>query len=152
MTESGSPDGPHGIRSNHLAEAVSIRGLKSELSAVTGFNATLATFITSVVGTMWCAYAFGCLALIGLPPVLGLTFVPQRFSSLILWVSSEFLQLVLLSVIMVGQAVQGKASDARAIHTYEDTQRLIAMLDLKQTEQLQELKDHIDGILHPAAF
>jgi len=117
------------------------------VAKVDGFNAKLATTITNIVGTMWCAYAFAILAFIGLPPALGLTIVPARFASIILWVSSEFLQLVLLAVIMVGQGVQGAASDARAIHTYEDTQALIGKLDLKQSEQLAELKAHIDEIL-----
>lgn len=137
----------HGLRINHVAEAVSFKGLSDDLKKVDGFNAKLATTITNIVGTMWCAYAFACLALIGLPPALGLTIVPARFSQLVLWVSSEFLQLVLLAVIMVGQGVQGKASDARAIHTFEDTQKLVSQLDVKQSEQLAEIKAHIDEIL-----
>jgi hypothetical protein len=32
-----------------------------------GFNGWLAVTITKIVGSMWCAYAFGALALISLP-------------------------------------------------------------------------------------
>jgi hypothetical protein len=32
-----------------------------------GFNGRVAILVTTVVGTMWCAYAFAVLALIALP-------------------------------------------------------------------------------------
>jgi hypothetical protein len=89
------------------------------------FNSWLAVRITRMVGTMWCAYAFACIALIGLPAVLGLTIVPARFSTVVLWVSSEFLQLVLLAVIIVGQNIQSQASDKRAEATYLDADAVL---------------------------
>ena len=36
------------------------------------------------------------------------------------WVSQTFIQLVMLSVIMVGQSILGKAADKRAEMTYKD--------------------------------
>jgi hypothetical protein len=75
----------------------------------------------AIVGTMWCAYVFAVIALVGLPAVLGSSLVPARFSSPVLWVSSEFRQLVLLAVIIVGQNIQQAASDQRAQMTYDDT-------------------------------
>jgi len=58
---------------------------------------------------MWCAYAFAALALIALPQAIsGGTF------ALIQWISQTFIQLVMLSVIMVGQNLLGMASDKRA--------------------------------------
>ena len=89
------------------------------------FNSWLAVRITGIVGTMWCAYAFAVIALVGLPAVLGLTFVPARFSTIVLWVSSEFLQLVLLAVIIVGQNIQSQAADKRAQATYEDADAVL---------------------------
>ena len=89
------------------------------------FNSWLAVRITGIVGTMWCAYAFAVIALIGLPAVLGLTFVPARFSTIVLWVSSEFLQLVLLAVIIVGQNIQSQAADKRSQATYEDADAVL---------------------------
>ena len=89
------------------------------------FNSWLAVKITGVVGTMWCAYAFATIALIGLPAVLGLTIVPARFSTIVLWVSSEFLQLVLLAVIIVGQNIQSQASDKRSEATYQDADAVL---------------------------
>ena len=92
---------------------------------VAKFNSKLAVTITGLVGTMWCAYVFAGIALIGLPAVLGLTFVPARFSTIVLWVSSEFLQLVLLAVIIVGQNIQSQAADKRAEATYEDADAVL---------------------------
>jgi hypothetical protein len=39
---------------------------------------------------------------------------------IIAWISSNFLQLVLLPIIIVGQNLQAKASDKRAEDTYND--------------------------------
>ncbi len=80
-----------------------------------GFNGRFALLITTVVGTMWCAYAFGMLALVALPSAL--TSGPL---AIVQWVSQTFIQLVLLSIIMVGQNIMGKASDKRAEMTYKD--------------------------------
>ena len=57
---------------------------------------------------MWCAYVFAGIALISLKDNLGST------QALILWISSSFLQLVLLPIIIVGQNIQAKAADKRA--------------------------------------
>ena len=80
------------------------------------FNGRVALVLTRVVGTMWCAYAFALLALVALPDAL------QSGSTLpvIQWVSQTFIQLVMLSVIMVGQNVLGKAADRRSEMTYRD--------------------------------
>jgi hypothetical protein len=80
-----------------------------------GVNGRIALALTSAVGTMWCAYAFAILAVLVLPQAIAggmLTFVQ--------WLSQTFIQLVMLSVIMVGQNVLGRASDQRAAMTYED--------------------------------
>lgn len=66
-----------------------------------GFNEWLALKITDLVSTMWCAYAFGLLALISLPQAIS-----GGTATLVAWVAQTFLQLVLLSIIMVGQKVQ----------------------------------------------
>jgi hypothetical protein len=80
-----------------------------------GVNGRIALALTTAVGTMWCAYAFALLALVVLPQAIsgGLLLFVQ-------WVSQTFIQLVMLSVIMVGQNVLGRASDKRAAMTYQD--------------------------------
>ena len=69
-------------------------------------NDWLALRITNAVGSMWCAYAFVALALYGMPH-------DGSVNTWVQWISQTFLQLTLLSVIMVGQGVQGKESEKR---------------------------------------
>lgn len=89
-----------------------------------GFNGKLAIIITNLVGTMWCAYLFGLLALVSLPDA-----IKAGTGPLIAWIAQTFLQLVLLSVIMVGQKVAAAASDKQALQTYEDAEALIKIQD-----------------------
>src|SRR5665213_4315001 len=86
----------------------------------TGFNGWLAVKITNSVGTMWCAYAFTILALISLPEA-----IHGGTATLISWIAQTFLQLVLLSIIMVGQKVASTASDKQAYQTYKDAEALL---------------------------
>jgi hypothetical protein len=93
-----------------------------------GLNGRIALVLTSVVGTMWCAYAFAILALAVVPQAIGgglLTFVQ--------WVSQTFIQLVMLSVIMVGQNILGRAADKRSAMTDQD-----AEATFHEAEQIQE--------------
>ena len=80
-----------------------------------GINGRVALILTTTVGTMWCAYAFGVLALVALPQALDGGLLP-----IIQWVSQTFIQLVMLSVIMVGQNILSRAADKRADMTYQD--------------------------------
>ena len=103
-----------------------------------GFNGWLAVKITNIVGTMWCAYAFTALALISLP-----TAIKGGTGPLVAWIAQTFLQLVLLSIIMVGQKVAAAASDKQAFQTYEDAEALLEISNdmqilLKQNTQLTE--------------
>ena len=90
----------------------------------TGFNGWLAVHITNLVATMWCAYAFAALALISLPEA-----IKTGTAALIAWIAQTFLQLVLLSVIMVGQKVSAAASDKQALQTYRDAEALLQIQD-----------------------
>lgn len=92
-------------------------------NAVQRFNATLAVWTTKLVGTMWCAYLFSAFDCLALPEA-----IHGGMFGIVQWVASFFLQLVLLAVVMVGQNVQGAASDARADATYKDTEAILAML------------------------
>jgi len=92
------------------------------------FNSFLAVKITSAVGTMWCAYIFAGLALVSLPEAIRGGTAP-----LVAWIAQTFLQLVLLSIIIVGQKVDGAASDKRALDTYNDAEAV-----LHEAQQIQE--------------
>ena len=89
-------------------------------SALQRFNAYLAVKITDGVGTMWCAYVFAALALISLPAAIA-----GGIPTFISWIAQTFLQLVLLSIIMVGQKVSSAASDKRAQDTYNDAEAVL---------------------------
>jgi hypothetical protein len=90
-------------------------------SPITRFNTWLAVKVTNGVGTMWCAYAFAALALVSLPAAI----LSGNPVVLVSWISQTFLQLVLLSIIIVGQNVLAAASDKRAEATYEDADAVL---------------------------
>jgi hypothetical protein len=91
------------------------------------FNEWLAIRITRIVGTMWCAYAFAGLALISLPAA-----IRGGTAMLISWIAQTFLQLVLLSIIMVGQNIAAKKSDRQLEQTYKDSEELLKISDAMQ--------------------
>ncbi len=101
-------------------EARKRQGVATTASEHNGFNGWLAVKITNGVSTMWCAYAFTVLALISLPDA-----IKAGKAALIAWIAQTFLQLVLLSIIMVGQKVAAKASDKQAYQTYKDAEALL---------------------------
>jgi hypothetical protein len=85
------------------------------------FNSWLAVKVTQGVGTMWCAYAFTALALVSLPSAIA----SHNAVTLVSWISQTFLQLVLLSVIIVGQNVLAAAADKRSEATYNDADAVL---------------------------
>jgi hypothetical protein len=125
----------------HIGQAISIRGLLDDIARANGINAKIAVFLTNVVGSMWCAYAFAVIALIGLRPALR-----PGGEGIIAWIAQTFLQLVLLSVIMVGQNVQSVASDVRSQHTYDDTLLILDRLDVHTAGGLKDLADRLDAL------
>jgi hypothetical protein len=140
---------------HHLAQVVSLRGLGGEVKKVEGFNAKVAVVLTKGVGTMACAYLFSIIALVSLPAILveaGVlhksevpTFLTKPGLILVVsWIAQTFIQLVLLSVIMVGQGVQGAASDARAINTYNDAVAILDRLDTHTEGGLKDILDRLD--------
>lgn len=86
-----------------------------------GFNGHVGLLITTLVGTMICGYVFAIIALISLPSAV----TSHNLTVIIAWVSSNFLQLVLLPVIIVGQNLQAKATDKRAAQTYADAEAVL---------------------------
>jgi hypothetical protein len=125
----------------HIGQAISVRGLRDDVKRADGVNAKIAVFLTNIVGSMWCAYVFAVIALIGLPPAL-----KPGGEGIISWIAQTFLQLVLLSVIMVGQNVQSVASDVRSQHTYDDTVLILDRLDIHTQGGLKDLAYRIDGL------
>ncbi len=84
-------------------------------------NSRVAIIITVAVGSMWCAYLFTLIALVSLPAALA----TRDKIVIISWIAQTFLQLVLLPIIIVGQNIQGAASDKRAQQTYDDAEAVL---------------------------
>ena len=91
-------------------------------------NAKFGLKVTLIVGTMWAAYLFTILALFALPSA-----IHQGTYYVIVWLSSSFLQLVLLPIIIVGQNIQDAAADKRSEDTYKDAEAV-----LKEAEEIQK--------------
>ncbi len=119
-----SKSGPHLTKHEHL-----------------GFNGWLALLITNLVGTMWCAYLFALLALVSLPAA-----ITGGTATIISWIAQTFLQLVLLSVIMVGQKVSAQASDKQAEQTYQDTEALLKIQD--EVHRLIKINNELTEEIH----
>ena len=116
--------GPHLIKDEHI-----------------GINGRIAVFITNIVSTMWCAYLFAIIAFISLP-----TAIAGGTATLISWIAQTFLQLVLLSIIMVGQKVAAKASDKQALQTYKDAEALLKIQD--EVHRLVEINNSLTEEIH----
>ena len=87
-------------------------------------NESIAAACTSAIGTMWCVYLF-----------VGLTMLPLFFPSTdreIQYISSAFLQLVFLPLIMVGQSVLNKESEKRARQDHQ--------MILDELKEIREIK------------
>lgn len=112
-------------------EPMNANDLHADEHAHAGFNQRLALFLTRIVGTMPCAYVFALLAVFGIPT---LTASAQQW---VQWVSQTFVQLVMLSVIMVGQAVLGRKQELEIDESFHMT--------LRTCHELAELHRHFDA-------
>jgi hypothetical protein len=131
------------------------------------FNKRLALWLATNVGTMTCFYIFTILALCSLPAILSEFsafhsafphwMISASLIALIAWISSNFLQLILLPALMVGQNLQNEAADARASKTFEDVenarqnlQTALDLLDIHTEGGLKAILDAIEQLKAPA--
>jgi len=122
---------PHPHIANHAKRGpVKIADQLPRGNAMERFNARFAVRITKMVGSMWCAYLFAAFDLLSLPAA-----IKGGISTIVAWVAQTFLQLVLLSIIMVGQNVQSAAADKRAEDTYLDAEAVL--------HEAQEIQAHL---------
>ena len=110
------------------------------MNRINEFNRRLAEKITSAVSTMWCAYIFAALALISLPAAIKTGDVVI----IVAWIAQTFLQLVLLSIIMVGQQVSSagvekmiKETHTASLSEFELAKEARSIAD----QELRELKE-----------
>ena len=108
------------------------------------FNQKIARLLTAKVGTMVCFWIFNILALLSLPATFHLmNVIPLVYHAhgllvvwnfclsygwifLVTWICQNYIQLVLLPALMVGQSLQNQAADARAAKSFEDIEELRA--------------------------
>ena len=124
------------------------------MSKIDTFNQKLAAKITSGVATMWCAYLFAAIALVSLPAAIR----SHDLITIVSWVAQTFLQLVLLSIIMVGQNVASASVEQKINETHTASlgefelakeARLLANQELAElkviAEEIHRLMKDIEG-------
>ena len=101
------------------------------------FNRMLAEKISAAVSTMWCAYLFAAIALISLPAAI------KSGDPLIIvaWIAQTFLQLVLLSIIMVGKEAQANAIAQKISETHTASLAEFELAKDSQVTAKQELAE-----------
>src|ERR1700722_17217163 len=97
------------------------------------FSDKFAVWIATHVGSMYCFYLFNVIALLSAKAA----FSTHNLVPIINWVSSNWIQLILLPAIMVAQNVAQKSADAK---TEADHVTLTYLANL-QDEQMVELKN-----------
>ncbi len=103
--------------------------LKKEKS----FNDKFAVWIATHVGSMYCFYLFNVIAFLSAKAA----FETHNLVPIVNWLSSNWIQLVLLPAIMVAQNVAQKATDAKS-----DADHItLTYLATLQDEQMVELKN-----------
>jgi len=115
------------------------------MNQVAAFNQRVAERVTSLVLTMWTAYIFSAIALISLPAAIK----SGEILIIIAWIAQTFLQLVLLSIIMVGQK---RSAETIAQQINETHSAALAEFDLAKEsravaeQQLREIKQMAEEI------
>ena len=103
------------------------------------FNPWLAEKITNGVANMWCAYLFAAIALISLPKAIS----SGDSIVIVAWIAQTFLQLVLLSIIMVGQ----KVASASVENTINET-HAASLAEFELAKEARALADQELSELH----
>lgn len=130
----------HRVGAPRLVSSNEIRRELHGGSLLGRFNNRVAVLVTKVVGTMWAAYLFALLALVSLPNAID-AFLNHDTYTAVSWLSTSFLQLVLLPIIIVGQNVISAHQDARA-ETDHETLTALHAINIHQLEIL-ETQHHI---------
>src|SRR5581483_11064278 len=116
--------------------------IRHDLKAADTFNAKVAVLLTRVVGTMWAFWVFNGIALVSLPSAIQ----SGNLTILIAWVSSNWIQLILLPALMVGQNLQSTAADARADKMFSDTEVIVDRLDSHTQGGITDVLDAVNAL------
>ena len=107
------------------------------------FNQKLAVTLTKVVGTMACAYVFALLAIFGIPALQSV--LGPYVAEYVQWLSQTFIQLTMLSILMVGQSIMSRHQELQAeeafnttVKSFHDVEQIMAHLDV-QDQKIMEI-------------
>lgn len=89
------------------------------MDRINAINEVIALRVTLTISTMWCVYVFALMVSIPL-------FFPMT-TPVIMFLSSSFLQLIFLPLILVGQNLLSRASEQRAA---QDHDMIVAELEI----------------------
>ena len=146
------------------------RGLPVHLRVVdhlkgSSFNKRIAIGLTGQVGTMRTFWYFNVLSLLSLPATLVLVgvfaapahgplhfFLTFGWIYLITWICQNYIQLVLLPALMVGQNLQNEASDARSAKQFEDLEQVKDWLDLRTEGGIKAVLDAVKALSEQPAL
>ena len=119
--------------------------LHKEEQEASGLNTRIAVRLTKSVGTMWTAYSFAVLAIVGLLAILGV--FPPLVALLVVWASQTFIQLVMLPILSVGQNVLGRHAELEAeeqfkttMNSYHGIEEIMQHLSAQDAELLKQTK------------
>ncbi len=161
MTTTDQPYPTHGF--TKLGQAVHKRTV-DHLPTSTPYeriNKRLALGITQNIGTMTCFWLFCVISLSSLLAVMYAAHIigtvgfltADGFILVVSWTSQNFIQLVLLPALMVGQNLQNAAADARAAKTFEDVEdarngidQALKLLDVHTEGGIKVLLDAIESL------
>lgn len=118
----------------HQPKSVTVADVHEHIKSRDGLNTRIAVALTKGVGSMWTAYLFTVLSFIGLFGLLG-WLNPFTFL-LATWISQQFLQLVFLPILSVGQNVLGKHQELVTEETAKNTRALL--------HQIMQLAKHLN--------
>jgi uncharacterized membrane protein len=131
----------------HIAKRKA-QGVVTTADEHVGFNGWLAALITKSFGSMWAFYvlvlwmfAWMFFASIGFS-----VFKFDQYPFTFLLFLSNLVQLWALPVLAVGQQVLSRASDRRALQTYEDTEAVLQLTD--QIHRLIAVNNKLTSDIH----
>jgi DNA integrity scanning protein DisA with diadenylate cyclase activity len=110
------------------------------MNKLIAWNERIAMWSVTRVATMTCAYVFALIALIALPQAIHDSLQAGPLP-LVTWLSQSFLQLVLLSIVMVGQTIQARDSERRAVEQYNAVMEMLQDMRDEHTERHEILED-----------
>lgn len=85
-------------------------------------NTRIAVALTRRVGSMWTAYLFACLALLGFPALSAV--LGTEAAIYVTWLSQTFIQLTMLPILSVGQSVLGHHQELQADEMFHLTRKI----------------------------